>query len=235
MLSSIYRTDILPPSVISVVQNEALLEHLRKFISPDIMPLSAFNNTKARDSDWHAVKAVFIEAGMASHLDDSLEIIKQVRTVNQRASIFVLVTHPSALSSVDYHIAGADYCIKLPGNAQDKTSVLVRTLNESCWNHAPLQLRLDRTKLHLCSATSTLELTHTEMMIIDTLLRAPHQVMSYEHIVKALAATIVFYDPRALEKAISRLRTKIKNAHQLKLIFSVRSFGYRLRRSSVYG
>ncbi|TWR88190.1 winged helix-turn-helix transcriptional regulator [Pseudomonas saxonica] len=234
MLFSIYRTDIFPPSAISFVQNEALLNHLRTVISPDTMPLGTFNKTKDMDYDLNSVKAVFIEAGIASHLDDSLEIIKQVRTVNQRACIFVLVTHPGTLSNVDYHIAGADYCIKLPGNEQDKTRLLVRALNESRWNYAPVQLRLDRTKLRLCSATRTLELTHTEMMILDTLLRAPHQVMSYEHLVKALAATIVFYDPRALEKAISRLRTKIKNAHQLKLISSVRSFGYRLRRSSVY-
>ncbi|WP_158636773.1 winged helix-turn-helix domain-containing protein [Pseudomonas saxonica] len=216
------------------MQNEALLNHLRTVISPDTMPLGTFNKTKDMDYDLNSVKAVFIEAGIASHLDDSLEIVKQVRTVNQRACIFVLVTHPGTLSNVDYHIADADYCIKLPGNEQDKTRLLVRALNESRWNYAPVQLRLDRTKLRLCSATRTLELTHTEMMILDTLLRAPHQIMSYEHLVKALAATIVFYDPRALEKAISRLRTKIKNAHQLKLISSVRSFGYRLRRSSVY-
>lgn len=229
MLFSIYRTGISPPPVISFVQSEALLNHLEEAISPDIMPLSAFNRITGTDDDLNGVKAVFIEAG----IHDSLGLIKQVRTVNQGACIFVLVTRPSALSSVDYHIAGADYCIKLPGNVQDKTNLLVRTLEESRWNHPPLQLRLDRTKLRLCSATKTLELTHTEMMIIDTLLSAPHHVMSYQHILKALASTIAFHDLRALEKAISRLRTKIKNAHHLKLIFSVRSFGYRLRRSSV--
>lgn len=234
MFFSLYRTDTLPPSVISCVQNEALLDDLKKVISQDIMPVGAFNKTTGLGNDLNGVKAVFIEACIASHTDDCLQIIKQVRAVNQYACIFVLVTHPNTLSSVDYHIAGADYCIKLPSNAQDKTSLLVRTLKESRWNHTPLQLRMDRTKLRLCSATSSLELTHTEMMIIDTLLRAPHHVMSYEHIVKALAPTIVFYDPRALEKAISRLRSKITNAHHLKLIFSVRSFGYRLRRSSVY-
>ena len=229
MLFSIYRTDILPPPVTCFVQSEALLNHLKEVVSPDIMPLGVFKKNRDTDCDLNGVKAVFIEAGIS----ESLEFIKQVRTVNQHACIFVLVTHPNALSSADYHIAGADYCVKLPGNAQDKTNSLVRTLEDSRWNHAPLQLRLDRTKFRLCSATNTLELTHTEMMLIDTLLRAPHHVMSYEHIVKALASSIVFYDLRALEKAISRLRTKIKNAHHLKLIFSVRNFGYRLRRSSV--
>lgn len=234
MLFSLYRTDILPPSVISFVQNEALLDHLKTVIGPDIVPLGALNKTRDTDPNLNGVKAVFIEASMARHMGESLEIIKQVRAVNHGACIFVLMTHANGSSSVDYHIAGADYCIKLPANDQDIKSLLVRTLEESHWNHTSLPLRLDRTKLHLCSATCTLELTLCEMMIIDTLLHAPHQVMSYEHIVKALASIIVFYDSRALEKAISRLRTKIKNAHNLTLIFSVRSFGYRLRRSSVY-
>ena len=71
------------------------------------------------------------------------------------------------------------------------------------------------------------------MTIIDALLRAPNHALSQDDIAKTLDPNIVFYDPRALEKTISRLRTKIKKSYSLELIFSVRAFGYRLRRGTV--
>ena len=71
------------------------------------------------------------------------------------------------------------------------------------------------------------------MTIIEALLNAPEHVMSQDSIAKTLDPNIVFYDPRALEKTISRLRTKIKKAYNLELILSVRAYGYRLRRCTV--
>ena len=73
------------------------------------------------------------------------------------------------------------------------------------------------------------------MTIIDALISAPQHVLSQDSIAKTLDPNIVFYDPRALEKTISRLRTKIKKAYNLELIVSVRAFGYRLRRGTVTG
>jgi len=71
------------------------------------------------------------------------------------------------------------------------------------------------------------------MMIIDALLKAPEHVMTQDDIAKTLDPNIIFYDPRALEKTISRLRTKIKKTYNLELILSVRAYGYRLRRATV--
>ena len=106
------------------------------------------------------------------------------------------------------------------------------TLEDSHWKK-PFHLYLDRTRLLVCSANGKLEITYTEMTIIDALIHAPEHVMSQDSIAKTLDPNIVFYDPRALEKTISRLRTKIKKNFNLELILSVRAFGYRLRRGTV--
>ena len=71
------------------------------------------------------------------------------------------------------------------------------------------------------------------MTIIDALIKAPEHVMSQDSIAKTLDPKIIFYDPRALEKTISRLRTKIRKAYNIELIISVRAYGYRLRRGTV--
>ena len=114
----------------------------------------------------------------------------------------------------------------------EKQALLSRTFEESHWL-TNTRLTLDRTRLLLCSATSKIEISYTEMTIIDALAKAPQHVLSQDSIAKTLDPNIVFYDPRALEKTISRLRTKIKKAYNLELIFSVRAFGYRLRRGTI--
>ena len=186
----------------------------------------------AKEYDFYGIEAFFIEAGHPDSINDSLELVKKVRLVNHTACIFILATNSKTFSSVNYYLAGADHCIKLPSDADEKTKLLSRTLDDSHWKKTT-QLFLDRTRLLLSSSTNKLEISYTEMTIIDALLRAPNHALSQDDIAKTLDPNIVFYDPRALEKTISRLRTKIKKSYSLELIFSVRAFGYRLRRGTV--
>ncbi len=186
----------------------------------------------SKEYDFYGIEAFFIEAGHPDSINDSLELVKKVRLVNHTACIFILVTNTKAFSSVNYYLAGADHCIKLPSDAEEKSKLLSRTLADSHWKKTT-QLFLDRTRLLLSSSTNKLEISYTEMTIIDALLRAPNHALSQDDIAKTLDPNIVFYDPRALEKTISRLRTKIKKSYSLELIFSVRAFGYRLRRGTV--
>ncbi len=185
-----------------------------------------------KEYDFYGIDAFFIEAGQPDGINDSIELVKKVRLVNHTACIFILVTNTKAFSSVNYYLAGADHCIKLPSDAEEKSKLLSRTLDDSHWKKTT-QLFLDRTRLLLSSSTNKLEISYTEMTIIDALLRAPNHALSQDDIAKTLDPNIVFYDPRALEKTISRLRTKIKKSYSLELIFSVRAFGYRLRRGTV--
>jgi len=158
--------------------------------------------------------------------------LKLIRQHSQTACIFILVTHTKPFSSATYYLSGADHCVKLPNVAKERQDLLSRTLESAHWGK-PVQLYLDRTRLLLSSTSKNIEISYTEMLIINALIEAPEHVMSQDDIAKTLDPNIIFYDPRALEKTISRLRTKIKKAYNLELILSVRSYGYRLRRGVI--
>ena len=232
MLSAGCKADISTASVLSCIQNEALNDDIKKLVSSDMRQVDDCDYLTAKEYDFNCIDAFFIEVGHPDSIHDSLELVKKVRLVNYTACIFILVTNTKAFSSINHYLAGADHCIKLPSDADEKTKLLSRTLDDSHWKNKT-QLFLDRTRLLLSSNTSKLEISYTEMTIIDALLRAPNHALSQDDIAKTLDPNIVFYDPRALEKTISRLRTKIKKSYSLELIFSVRAFGYRLRRGTV--
>ena len=227
-------TDINTLSVLSFVQTDALIDDIRKFVSSDARYAHVSKSTTDQTYCFEGVGAVFIEAGISNSIYDSLELVKKIRLTSPSACIFILVTFSKSFASLEYYLAGADYCIKLPSSADEKSELLRRSINDSRWkNTTPLYL--DRTRLLLSSPTEKLEISYTEMTIIDALLRAPQYVMSQDSIAKTLDPNIIFYDPRALEKTISRLRTKIKKTYHLELIISVRAFGYRLLRGTVTG
>lgn len=234
MLSAGCKIDINTVSVFNFVQTEALNDDIKKLISSDAKHIDAYDYVKAKEHNFYGTSAFFIEVGLSENVIDSFELVKKFRQVNQTACIFILATYTKSFSSINYYLAGADHCIKLPTDPDEKSKLLMRTINESHWKKKT-QLFLDRTRLLLSTNTSKLEISYTEMIIIDALLRAPNHAMSQDDIAKTLDPNIVFYDPRALEKTISRLRTKIKKAYHLELIFSIRAFGYRLRRETVSG
>ena len=234
MLFAGCKTDIQTPNALHFVQSKALVDNINQLITADVSHIHAFDIIANLSWDFSLVKAVFIEVDIPDNINDSLELVKHIRQTNQAACIFILVTHNKSFTSINYYLAGADHCIKLPADPQEKLILLSRTIEDSHWK-ASTRLTLDRTRLLLCSTTGKLEVSYTEMIIIDALIQAPQHVLSQDSIAKTLDPNIVFYDPRALEKTISRLRTKIKKAYKLELIFSVRAFGYRLRRGTIAG
>ena len=232
MLSAGCKADTNTASVLNCIQTEALNDDIKNLVSSGMRTIDVCDYLTAKEYDFYGIEAFFIEAGYPDSINDSLELVKKVRLVNHTACIFILATNSKTFSSVNYYLAGADHCIKLPSDVDEKTKLLSRTLDDSHWKKTT-QLFLDRTRLLLSSSTNKLEISYTEMTIIDALLRAPNHALSQDDIAKTLDPNIVFYDPRALEKTISRLRTKIKKSYSLELIFSVRAFGYRLRRGTV--
>ena len=232
MLAAGCNTDIQAPKALNFVHSKALVDDIEQLITSDVRHLDACDTPGNLSCDVTGAEAVFIEVNTPESINDSLELLKHIRLFNQAACIFILVTHNKSFTSINYYLAGADHCIKLPIDPQDKRALLLRTVEESHWK-TNTRLTLDRTRLLLCGATGKIDISYTEMTIMDALVQAPQYVLSQDSIAKTLDPNVVFYDPRALEKTISRLRTKIKKAFNLELIVSVRAFGYRLRRGTI--
>lgn len=220
-------------SVINFAHTEVLVDDINQLVSSKVLHIAASDIAITKVTDFSQAEGVFFEINSQETINDCIEIIKKIRLNNQLSCIFILVTHTKSFSGINFYIAGADHCLKLPSNSLEKKRLLSQTLKSSHWI-LPVQLYLDRTRLLLCSATSKLEISYTEMTIIDALIQAPEHILSQDNIAKTLDPNIIFYDPRALEKTISRLRTKIKKTYNLELIISVRAYGYRLRRGTIF-
>lgn len=233
MLFAGCKADILASSVFNFAHTQVLIDEINKLISPEVSQIDDSDKKIDQQLKYQIAEAIFFEIYTLDVSGEIIELIKKIRLDNQKACIFILVTHAKSFSSINFYIAGADHCIKLPNDPQEKRNLLSRLIDESHWK-SPRKLHLDRTRLLLCSSTSKLEISYTEMTIIDALIQAPEHVMSQDGIAKTLDPNIVFYDPRALEKTISRLRTKIKKSFNVEIIISVRSHGYRLRRDTVW-
>ncbi|WP_256677172.1 winged helix-turn-helix domain-containing protein [Pseudomonas sp. FSL R10-1350] len=234
MLFAGYKTGANSPSVFNFAFSKVLIDDINNLISSDALHLTASDLEINQDYNLTEVEAFFFEIHTPDIISENLELIRNIRKKNQTACIFIFVTHTKPYASINHYIAGADYCIKLPSDPSEKKNLLSRTLYDSHWK-SPVQLYLDRTRLLLCCPARKLEISFTEMTIIDALINAPEHVLSQDSIAKTLDPNIIFYDPRALEKTISRLRTKIKKTYNLEIIFSVRSYGYRLRRGTIAG
>ncbi|WP_146541043.1 helix-turn-helix domain-containing protein [Pseudomonas bubulae] len=232
MLAAGCTTDVQAPKALNFVYSQALVDDINQLVTAEVRHLDACDTLGNMACDFSTTEAAFIEVNAPEAVNDSLELLKHIRTINEAACIYILVTHNKSFNSTHYYLAGADHCIKLPIDPLEKQALLSRTLAESHWA-TTTHLTLDRTRLLLCSASQKIDISYTEMIIIDALLQAPQHALSQDSIAKTLDPNIVFYDPRALEKTISRLRTKIKKYYHLELIFSVRAFGYRLRRGTI--
>lgn len=219
-------------SVFNFAHTHMLIDDINKLVASEALHINASDPDFNKVCSFTRAEAIFFEVHTPEVINESIERVRLIRQTNKLACIFVLVTHTKSFSSINFYIAGADHCVKLPNDSQERQNLLSCTLEDSHWKK-PIKLYLDRTRLLLCSANNKLEITYTEMTIIDALIHAPEHVMSQDSIAKTLDPNIVFYDPRALEKTISRLRTKIKRIFNLELILSVRAFGYRLRRGTV--
>ncbi|MQU14660.1 response regulator receiver protein [Pseudomonas sp. FSL R10-2172] len=232
MLFAGCQTDAQTCSVINFAHTTVLIDDIQKIVFSNTLHINPSDLVTSQMQNFENLEAAFVEIHTQDVLSDSIDLVKKIRQTNKKTCIFILITHTKSFSGTNFYIAGADHCVKLYGDQQERQQLLSEALENSHWK-SPAHLQLDRTRLLLCSSSKKIEISYTEMTIIEALLNAPEHVMSQDSIAKTLDPNIVFYDPRALEKTISRLRTKIKKAYNLELILSVRAYGYRLRRCTV--
>ncbi|WP_224792102.1 helix-turn-helix domain-containing protein [Pseudomonas fluorescens] len=221
-------------TILTFTRTQALAESLQQLTASEALHIDTSISFKSPNQmcEMDSVDAIFIEVNAPSAIDESLDLVKKIRLASHASDIFMLFTHPKSFSSANCYLAGVDHCVKLPGDQLEKTNLLSTIFHDSVWN-AKIKLTLDRTRLLLYADVNKVEISYTEMTILEALINAPQHIMSHNSIAKTLDPNVVFYDPRALEKTISRLRTKIRNAYNIELIHSVRGFGYRLRRGVI--
>lgn len=173
-------------------------------------------------------RAIIIEIDTPSASTQTLDIIKKTRSENPGSTIFLVVTFATTLSKTKYYLAGADYCIKVVESSPEKKLALFAAfLSETYWL-SNTDLLLDQDRMCIYGGGKKLEVSFVEMKVLEALIH--NRLLSHDEIAVVMGLNARFYDSRALEKSISRLRGKIKSHYGSNIIQSIRGYGYKLSR-----
>lgn len=208
---------------------ELVASHVGKDIAVDAM---CYSNSFKRNKNTDSYRAIFIVIDSPQAFVESLTAVENIRAENLASIIFVAITGRGTYNKMKYYFAGADYCINCDTFADKKSDVLTDFFNSPEWQKKH-DLLLDPTRMCLIGEYKKLDVSFAEMKILEAFSQTKNQILSHDEIARIMGLNINFYDPRALEKSISRLRGKIKDMYGTNAIQSIRGHGYRLIRGLI--
>ncbi|NMZ79070.1 winged helix-turn-helix domain-containing protein [Pseudomonas mandelii] len=223
--------------ILTIGRTHSLAEGFRtlvaSYVAHDIpVDTMCFNNLFRKNKGFHSYRAVFIVIDSPQAFDESIALVENMRADNQALIIFVAITGKGTYNKMRYYLAGADHCIKFSTLPEDNPDVLSEFFNSAEW-HKQHSLLLDPTRMCLIGDYKKLDVSFPEMKILEAFAETRNQILSHDEIARIMGLNITFYDPRALEKSISRLRGKIKGMYGTNAIQSIRGHGYRLVRGLI--
>jgi DNA-binding response OmpR family regulator len=177
-------------------------------------------------------RAVFIVIDNPQVFVESIALIEHLRAENMASIILAAITGSGTYNKMKCYLAGADYCIKVNSSPEESTEVLSGIFSGPEWQKKATLL-LDPTRMCLIGEDKKLDVSFAEMKILEAFSQTKSHILSHDEIARVMGLNINFYDPRALEKSISRLRGKIKDMYGTNAIQSIRGYGYRLIRGLI--
>jgi two-component system response regulator MprA len=165
---------------------------------------------------------------------DGLEATRALRAAGDRTPILVLTARDSVVDRVEGLDAGADDYLVKPF-ALDELLARIRALLRRTTPDAderPLRfadLELDPVTRDVRRGTRQIELTRTEFLLLELLLRNPRRVLTREIIFDRVWGYDFGPSSNALEVYVGYLRRKTEAEGEPRLIHTVRGVGYVLR------
>lgn len=167
---------------------------------------------------------------------DGIEVIRQVRSIDQRTPIIILSAQLELDTKIRALDLGADDYVEKPFNMPEllaRVRVAIRrhshvadSAHDSTVIHAgPLTIDLDRRTV-LASGTE-IELTRTQFDVLAYLARHPHRVLTHRAITTSAWGADHDVDPTNLRVVISNIRKRIEpDPSHPTLIRTVVGIGY---------
>ena len=208
---------------------ELVASHVGKDIAVDAM---CYSNSFNRNKNPNSYRAIFIVIDSPQAFAESLTLIEGLRADNLASIISAAIIGPGTFNKMKYYLAGADYCINLNSTPDENAEVLSEFFDSPEWQRKN-SLFLDPTRMCLIGDYKRLDVSFAEMRILEAFSQTKNHILSHDEIANVMGLNINFYDPRALEKSISRLRGKIKGMYGTNAIQSIRGHGYRLIRGLI--
>lgn len=165
---------------------------------------------------------------------DGFEVCREIRKIST-VPIIMLTSHVEEMDEAMCLAAGADDFITKPVSARIlalRTSTQIRhrelrnEVQSSIVTAGELTLNTETRELKI--AEKKIELTRTEYNFLHLLMSNPKRVFTREQIAEAIGASIEYSSDHLLDTHASRIRMKIKEATEVKVLHAVRGVGYRL-------
>ena len=224
------------PGVLTLGRTRGVAEHFRTLVARHVrsdMALEVDSYTRSfLQNDYSGYRAIFLVIDSPQALEDNLALVQSVRSDNLKPIICAVITGRGAFNKIKYFLAGADFCIKLNTLSEDSAELLAEFFNSEEWQR-DINLTLDPTRICLMGSRQKLDISFAEMKILEAFAQTHNHILSHDEIANIMGLNPNFYDPRALEKSISRLRGKIKDMYGTNAIQSIRGHGYRLLRGLI--
>lgn len=225
------------PGVLTLGRTRGVAEHFRTLIAQHVrsdMALEASAYASSYNFNEHvgSYRAIFLIIDSPQALEDNLALVENLRSDNLKPIICAVITGRGAFNKIKYYLAGADICIKLNTLSEDGAELLAEFFSSEEWQR-DINLTLDPTRICLVDKSKKLDISFAEMKILEAFTQTGNHILSHDEIAGIMGLNTNFYDPRALEKSISRLRGKIKDMYGTNAIQSIRGYGYRLLRGLI--
>jgi len=212
-------------------------EHFKALVAQHLctdiaLEANAYTNSYQLNEQSGSYRAIFLVIDSPQALEDNLALVENLRSDNLKPIICAVITGRGAFNKIKYYLAGADVCIKLNTLSDDGAELLGEFFNSEEWQR-DIDLTLDPTRICLMGPNKKLDISFAEMKILEAFAQTGNHILSHDEIASIMGLNTNFYDPRALEKSISRLRGKIKDMYGTNAIQSIRGYGYRLLRGLI--
>ncbi|MCW8277186.1 winged helix-turn-helix transcriptional regulator [Pseudomonas sp. PCH199] len=223
--------------ILTIGRTPMLAEGFRELVASHVgndvtVDATCYSNSFNRNQHLEFYRAVFIVIDSPQAFTESVALIEGLRANNMASIIFAAITGSGTYNKMKYYLAGADYCIKVNSTLVDSGEEISGILS-SPELQVKDSLMLDPTRMCLIADDKKLDVSFAEMKILEAFSQTKSHILSHDEIARIMGLNINFYDPRALEKSISRLRGKIKDMYGTNAIHSIRGYGYRLIRGLI--
>ncbi|HEY1946035.1 MAG TPA: response regulator transcription factor [Bryobacteraceae bacterium] len=163
---------------------------------------------------------------------NGFEVARELRASENRTPVLVLTARDGVADIVKALDLGVDDYLTKPFALAEFMARLRAVARRGPADHNP-QLRvgdlvLDPASGQVSRSNKAVTLTKTEYALLEFLMRRPGRILSRDTIIEGVWGNGSDIEDNTLEALIKRVRAKIDNDYDVKLIQTVRGFGYRM-------
>jgi DNA-binding response OmpR family regulator len=220
--------------ILVVDDNEDIRFFVRSALTPEgYQVVEAENGNQALELFYKSEPALII-LDLSIGQPDGFEVCREIRK-SSIVPIIMLTSHIEEMDEAMCLAAGADDYITKPVSARilalrTSTQLRHRSLRTvttgNMINAGPLTLNMETRELLV--EGSRVELTRTEYDFLHLLIANPKRVFTRQQVADAIGSSLEYSSDHLLDTHASRIRGKIREKSQIKVLHAVRGVGYRL-------